>query len=58
MIQPDPETDGVFAENAAVAAETSVWLTGEIDLGTVAALRCEGQVALYRDWPEQFTLPG
>jgi predicted amidohydrolase len=45
---------GVFAESEAVATETSQWLIGEIDLQQVAALRREGQVALYRDWPEQF----
>ncbi len=47
---------GVFAESEAVATETSRWLIGEIDLQQVAALRREGQVALYRDWPEQFVL--
>lgn len=46
--------DGVFAENDSMTTETSIWLYGEIDPGRVAALRREGQVALYRDWPEQF----
>lgn len=49
---------GVFAQSEAVITETSVWLHGEIDLVRVSALRSEGQVALYRDWPEQFDLPG
>jgi hypothetical protein len=47
---------GVFAESEAAATQTSQWLIGEIDLEKVAALRREGQVALYRDWPEQFGL--
>ncbi|MFC5386608.1 carbon-nitrogen hydrolase family protein [Aquamicrobium segne] len=45
---------GIFAESEALTTQTSVWLTGEIDLQKVATLRREGQVALYRDWPEQF----
>lgn len=45
---------GVFAESDSMTTETSIWLYGEIDPGRVAALRREGQVALYRDWPEQF----
>lgn len=47
-------SDGVFAESKSMTTETSIWLYGEIDPGRIAALRREGQVALYRDWPEQF----
>lgn len=45
---------GVWAESDAVFTPDSRWLYGEIDLADVAKLRKEGQVALYRDWPEQF----
>lgn len=45
---------GVFAESEDVFTAGSRWLHGEIDLGLVRALRREGQVALFRDWPEQF----
>lgn len=45
---------GVWAESDAVFTPDSRWLYGEIDLAQVAKLRREGQVALYRDWPEQF----
>lgn len=47
---------GVFVESEALTTQTSRWLIGEIDLEKVAALRLGGQVALYRDWPEQFGL--
>ena len=46
--------DGVLAQSEEVFTAQSRWLFGEIDLAGVAALRHEGQVALYRDWPEQF----
>jgi len=48
--------DGVYAQSEEVFRAASCWLFGEIDLARVAALRCEGQVALYRDWPEQFAV--
>lgn len=44
---------GVFAESEAVFTPVSRWLHGEIDLAQVERLRREGQVALFRDWPEQ-----
>ncbi|MGI6246500.1 MAG: carbon-nitrogen hydrolase family protein [Pseudochelatococcus sp.] len=46
--------DGVFASSEAVFTETSRWLHGAIDLARVRELRHKGQVALFRDWPEQF----
>ncbi|MGV6873528.1 carbon-nitrogen hydrolase family protein [Pseudochelatococcus sp. B33] len=48
--------DGVFAESEAICTATSRWLHGDIDLARVRALRREGQVALFRDWPEQFDI--
>lgn len=45
---------GVWCESEAVFTPDSRWLYGEIDLADVARLRREGQVALHRDWPEQF----
>lgn len=48
--------DGVFAQSEEVFTAASRWLFGEIDLARVAVLRREGQVALYRDWPEQFAV--
>lgn len=47
---------GIFAESEAVFTAESRWLFGEIDLAQVRALRREGQVALFRDWPEQFEI--
>lgn len=47
---------GVYAESEAIFTPDSRWLYGEIDLAAVARLRREGQVALYRDWPEQFLI--
>ncbi len=49
--------NGIFAESAEVFTAESSWLIGKIDLAKVWALRQEGQVALFRDWPEQFALP-
>lgn len=46
--------DGVLAQSEEVFTAQSRWLFGDVDLARVAALRREGQVALYRDWPEQF----
>lgn len=46
--------DGVVAESATVFTDRSHWLFADIDLTRVKALRHEGQVALFRDWPEQF----
>ncbi len=46
--------DGVFAQSVEMFTNSSNWLTGEIDLSCIRALRSEGQVALFRDWPEQF----
>lgn len=48
--------DGVFAQSDEIFCAESRWLYGEIDLGHVAALRTGGQVALFRDWPEQFDI--
>jgi len=48
--------NGVLCESEAVFTEQSRWLIGEIDAKAVAAVRREGQVALYRDWPEQFDI--
>lgn len=45
---------GVWCESDALFTVDSLWLYGEIDLAEVERLRREGQVALYRDWPEQF----
>ena len=44
---------GVWCESEAVFTATSRWLYGEIDLADVARLRHEGQVALFRHWPDQ-----
>jgi len=46
--------DGIFAQSDDIFSPESRWLHGEIDLAQVAALRTHGQVALFRDWPEQF----
>lgn len=48
--------NGVLCESEAVFTEQSRWLIGQIDAKAVAAVRREGQVALYRDWPEQFDI--
>lgn len=48
--------NGVLCESEAVFTDLSRWLIGEIDAKAVAAVRREGQVALYRDWPEQFDI--
>ena len=45
---------GVYAESDSIFTADSRWLYGEVDLSAIARLRREGQVALYRDWPEQF----
>lgn len=45
---------GVYAESPEIFTAKSLWLHGEIDLEQVRLLRREGQVALFRDWPEQF----
>lgn len=45
---------GVYAESAEIFTAKSRWLYCDIDLAQVRRLRHEGQVALYRDWPEQF----
>ena len=46
--------NGVHAESPEIFTSKSLWLQGEIDLAQVRRLRREGQVALFRDWPEQF----
>lgn len=46
--------NGIFAESPEIFTQESRWLHGAIDLDQVRRLRREGQVALYRDWPEQF----
>lgn len=48
--------DGIFAQSPRMFTDTRCWLGGEIDLSGVRALRTQGQVALFRDWPEQFLL--
>lgn len=48
--------DGVVAGSELSFTDTSRWLYADIDLARVKALRSEGQVALHRDWPEQFGL--
>ncbi|WP_313178295.1 carbon-nitrogen hydrolase family protein [Stenotrophomonas sp.] len=48
--------NGVLCESERVFTEESRWLIGQIDAASVSAVRREGQVALYRDWPEQFAL--
>jgi predicted amidohydrolase len=45
---------GVYAESESGFTATSRWLITDIDLQEVRRLRTEGQVVLYRDWPEQF----
>lgn len=50
----DMPPDGVFVQSEDIFTPQSRWLHGEIDLARVAALRTQGQVALFRDWPEQF----
>lgn len=45
---------GIWCESDTLFTVDSRWLHGEIDLAEVERLRREGQVALYRDWPEQF----
>ncbi|HYQ21913.1 carbon-nitrogen hydrolase family protein [Stenotrophomonas sp.] len=46
--------NGVLCESERVFTEESRWLIGQIDAAAVSAVRHHGQVALYRDWPEQF----
>jgi len=48
--------NGVLCESERVFTEESRWLIGQIDAAAVSAVRREGQVALYRDWPEQFAV--
>ena len=48
--------NGVLCESERVFTEESRWLIGQIDATAVSAVRREGQVALYRDWPEQFAV--
>lgn len=45
---------GIFAESESDDVQESRWMVTRIDLGDVARLRTEGQVATRRDWPEQF----
>lgn len=48
--------NGVLCESERVFTEESRWLIGQIDAAAVSAVRREGQVSLYRDWPEQFAV--
>lgn len=52
--------NGVLAESETVFTDHSRWLHVALDLAAVRNLRQNGQVALYRDWPEQWrgTEPG
>ncbi|WP_137134878.1 carbon-nitrogen hydrolase family protein [Rhizobium sp. FKY42] len=45
---------GIFAESESDDVQETSWLVTKIDLAHVARLRTEGQVAIRRDWPEQF----
>lgn len=45
---------GIFAESECDDVQESDWLVTSIDLSDVSRLRTEGQVAIRRDWPEQF----
>ncbi|MCM2455808.1 carbon-nitrogen hydrolase family protein [Rhizobium sp. CG4] len=45
---------GIVAESESDNVVDSHWLITDIDLGAVAKLRTDGQVATRRDWPEQF----
>ena len=45
---------GVFAESPSDDVAQSSWLIADINLAEVTRLRTEGQVAIRRDWPEQF----
>lgn len=48
-------SNGICAESDMVFTDRSQWLYSDIDLDRVERLRRDGQVMLYRDWPEQFT---
>jgi len=46
--------DGILAQSTHISTEQSQWLICQLDLGSLAHVREQGQVATRRDWPEQF----